>query len=69
MIGLLGISIYFVFSGGQIAVIIADFFQGLFVNIVFVIMILYAFFTIDWGTIQSALAAAPQDAAPGIHPR
>ena len=63
MLILLGISIYFVFTGGQIAVIIADFFQGLFVNIVFVILILFAFFTVDWGSIQQALASAPQDAS------
>lgn len=63
IIFLLGISIYFVLSGGQIAVIVADFCQGLFVNIVFVIMILFAYFSFDWGIIQEALAAAPQDAS------
>jgi SSS family solute:Na+ symporter len=63
MFGLLAVSIYFVLSGGQIAVIIADFFQGMFVNIVFVILILYAFFAIDWDTIQAALVAAPAEAS------
>ena len=63
MIFLLGISIYFVTAGGQIAVIIADFFQGIFVNIVFIAIILFVFFTFDWGTIQEALSAAPQDAS------
>jgi len=63
MIFLLGLSLYFVLSGGQIAVIIADFFQGMFVNVVFVILIVWAFVTFDWGQIQAALAAAPQDAS------
>jgi len=63
MIFLLSISLYFVFSGGQIAVIIADFFQGMFINIVFVIMILYVFISFDWNIIYEALSAAPQDAS------
>ncbi|MCP4684575.1 MAG: sodium:solute symporter [bacterium] len=63
MLLLLGLSIYFVTAGGQIAVIIADFFQGMFVNVVFVAIILYVFFTFDWGVIQEALSAAPQDAS------
>jgi len=63
MLILLGISIYFVTAGGQIAVIIADFFQGMFVNIVFVAIILFAFFYVDWGVIQEALSKAPEDAS------
>jgi SSS family solute:Na+ symporter len=63
MIILLAISIYFVTAGGQIAVIIADFFQGMFVNIVFVAIILYVFLTFDWTTIQEALSSAPPDAS------
>ncbi len=63
MILLLSISLYFVFSGGQIAVIIGDFFQGVFVNIVFVILLFYVFFTFDWGQIHAALASAPQEAS------
>jgi len=63
MIFLLSISLYFVFSGGQIAIIIADFFQGLFVNVVFVIMLLFIFATLDWTHIFEALAAAPTEAS------
>ncbi|MCP4583642.1 MAG: sodium:solute symporter [candidate division Zixibacteria bacterium] len=63
MIILLSISLYFVFSGGQIAVIIADFFQGIFVNIVFVIMIVYLFVSFDWLHIYEALSSAPQEAS------
>jgi len=63
MVVLLAISIYFVTAGGQIAVIIADFFQGMFVNLVFIAILLYVFLSFDWSTIQDALAAAPQDAS------
>jgi len=63
MISLLGLALYFVFSGGQIAVIIADFFQGVFVNVVFVAMLLYFFFFFDWNLIYEALSSAPQEAS------
>ena len=63
MILLLSISLFFVFAGGQVAIIIADFFQGMFVNIVFVLIIVWAFFSFDWSMIQESLSAAPQDAS------
>jgi len=55
MIFLLSVALFFVFAGGQIAVIIADFIQGVFTNAVFVILILYFFFTLDWSQIFEAL--------------
>ena len=63
MIILLGISLYFVFSGGQIAVIIADFFQGAFINAVFLFILLYFFFKFDWNIIIEALSQAPENAS------
>ena len=42
MIVLLGISLYFVYTGGQIAVIIADFF-GVFATVLLVVVALYYF--------------------------
>jgi len=63
MIVLLGIALFFVFSGGQVAVIITDFAQGLFVNVVFVAIVLYLFLQVDWTQIVEALAAAPQEAS------
>lgn len=63
MITLLSISLWFVFSGGQIAVIIADFFQGIFVNIVFIGIIIYFFIYIDWSQIHAALSNAPENAS------
>ncbi len=59
MIFLLSISLYFVYTGGQIAVIIADFFQGLFVTIVLLVMVLFLFFTVGWDQITEALEQTP----------
>ena len=56
---LLGISLYFVYTGGQIAVIIADFFQGVFVNVIFVVIILFMFFKMSWGQVSEALEQTP----------
>ncbi|MBN1155050.1 sodium:solute symporter [candidate division KSB1 bacterium] len=58
MIFLLTIALLFVYAGGQVAVIIADFIQGTFTNIVFVLLIAYFFFTIDWNNIMEALNLA-----------
>ena len=55
MIVLLSISLYFVYTGGQIAVIIADFFQGIFATVVLVVVTLYLFFGIDWDQITFSL--------------
>ncbi len=60
---LLSISLFFVFSGGQISVIVADFIQGLFVNAVFVIIAVYFVIIIDWQTIFEAVSIAPKDAS------
>ncbi len=60
---LLVLALFFVFSGGQIAVIITDFAQGLFVNIVFIVIVLYLYTQVDWSQIIEALAAAPQEAS------
>lgn len=56
---LLTVSLFFTWSGGQIAVIITDFFQGIFCNIVFIVTLVLIFFAVDWGQIGEALALAP----------
>ena len=61
MIFLLLISLFFVFVGGQIAVIVTDFIQGTFVNIIFVAIILFFFFTFDRSQIFDALKSAPEN--------
>ncbi len=63
MVFLLGVSLYFVLSGGQVSVIYADFFQGVFVYGVFALLLVYMFFSFDWGHIQQALATAPANAS------
>jgi len=61
MIALLGIALFFVFSGGQVAVILADFIQGLFVNVVFVVIAVYVIWVVDWNPIFETLATAPEN--------
>ncbi len=65
MLGLLGISLWFTFMGGQIAVMVTDFIQGMFVNVVFVLLGIYMlFFLFDWNTvIEAAVSYAPKDAS------
>ena len=56
---LLSIALYFVYTGGQIAVIIADFFQGVFVTIVLFMVTTYLFFTIGWEEVSESLEQTP----------
>ncbi len=63
MIGLLSVSLYFVFAGGQIAVIITDFLQGTFINIVFIILIIYLIMNFSWDQITQGLITAPENAS------
>ena len=41
-------ALYFVFAGGQVAVMITDFVQGLFANVIFVVVPLYLLSEIGW---------------------
>lgn len=59
MIILLSIALYFVYTGGQIAVIIADFFQGIFATLVLIIVVLYLFFTVGWDQVSYSLEQTP----------
>jgi len=63
MLILLAISIYFVFTGGQIAVIITDFLQGLFVSVVFLVIVIFFFKLFTFDQIFEALKTAPQNAS------
>jgi len=63
MIVILWIPLYFVFSGGQIAVMITDFLQGIFVNAVFIIIVIVLMLKVDWGQIFQALSLAPANAS------
>ncbi|OHB57818.1 MAG: hypothetical protein A2Y12_17330 [Planctomycetes bacterium GWF2_42_9] len=52
---LLGISLYFAFIGGQIAVILTDFVQGFFCAVVLMIVTLVVLFTVGWFRIEDVL--------------
>lgn len=58
MILLLGIALAFIFLGGQVAVIVADFLQGTFLNVGLLAVALFFFFRVDWVTIEEALRQA-----------
>ena len=60
MVVLLSIALAFTFIGGQIAVVITDFFQGVFCNIVFVAIFVFLFIIkFDWSQIASVLVETP----------
>jgi len=68
MAGLLAISMLFTFLGGQIAVMVTDFIQGAFANLVFVALIVYLLgFVFRWEQIEEVLLAAPAGKSP-VHP-
>lgn len=63
MAGFLLISLYFVFSGGQIAVIITEFIQGVFSNLTFLVIIVFCLFFVNWDQVFQAVTSAPKDAS------
>jgi len=64
MLLLLGISLFFVFLGGQIAVMVTDFIQGMFTNVVLVVILIYILYVFDWSMIFDTLqSSAPADAS------
>ncbi len=60
---LIAISLAFTLVGGQIAVMVTDFIQGTFLNIVFVVIGFYILFTFGWDQISTALLSAPEHAS------
>ena len=67
MIILLGISLFFTFMGGQIAVIITDFLQGSVFNILLCIVIAFVFIKVPWSYFLEALSTRPEGESM-IHP-
>jgi solute:Na+ symporter, SSS family len=61
MASFLLVSLYFVFSGGQIAVIITEFIQGVFSNFTFLVIIIFALFFVNWDQIFNAVITAPEN--------
>ncbi len=67
MIVLLGTGLLFTFMGGHIAVMVTDFLQGMFCNVVLLVLIVVVLMIVPWGTIVEGLSAAPDDASM-VHP-
>lgn len=56
---LLAFSLYFIFIGGQISVMVTDFFQGVLMYVGFAIILVYLLIFFDWSNIVDALQQAP----------
>lgn len=56
---LLATAVYFVLAGGQVAVLITNFVQGAFANLVFLAVTVYLIVKIGWGDLGQALMAEP----------
>ncbi|HLP17649.1 MAG TPA: sodium:solute symporter [Bacteroidota bacterium] len=63
MAAFLLVSLYFVFTGGQIAVIITEFIQGVFSNLTFLVIIVFCLFFVNWDQIFAAVSMAPANAS------
>jgi SSS family solute:Na+ symporter len=63
MVVVIAVPLYFVLSGGQIAVMITDFLQGVFTNVVFIVIIIVLMLKVDWAHIFAAVTQAPPDAS------
>ncbi len=59
MMGILGLSILFVWLGGQVAVVITDFFQGLFVSLAMVFLVGTVLLQVGWEPIIALLENTP----------
>ena len=63
MIVFLSIALFFVFAGGQVAVLITEFIQGIFANAVFLVLVIYFLLIVGWDQIFEAVSMAPPDAS------
>jgi len=59
MILLISVALYFVYTGGQIAVIIADFFQGVFLILVLFIITIFLYNKVEWDQVSDSLKNTP----------
>ena len=63
MIILISIALYFVYTGGQIAVIIADFFQGVFLIAVLFVITIFLYENVGWDQVTDSLKNTPKKLA------
>lgn len=59
MIFLVGIALLLVLAGGQVSVLITDFFQGAYANIIFIFISLFLLVTIPWQHVADVLSHPP----------
>jgi len=60
---MVAIPLFFTLTGGHIAVMFTDFIQGVFVNFVFVGIVILLVLQVDWGQIGQAVNQAPENAS------
>ncbi|HBR19418.1 MAG: hypothetical protein A2Y13_04480 [Planctomycetes bacterium GWC2_45_44] len=63
MATILSISLFLIFMGGQISVIISNFIQGVFTFVVFIVIIVVMFRIFNWAQISEAVQIAPVGAS------
>ena len=64
MILLLSISLFFVFIGGQIAIMVTDFIQGVITNVGLLIILAFLIWKFDWASVvETLILSAPSDAS------
>ncbi len=57
----LGIAVYIACSGGQISIMLTDFFQGMLLLIIFLVVMFYLLSRFGWGDIMEGLSHAPEN--------
>ncbi len=63
MLFLMIIALFFTYVGGQVSVMITDFAQGMFCNIVFLVILLYSLILFDWDKVISGLKSVDPDSS------
>jgi solute:Na+ symporter, SSS family len=63
MFAFLSIALYFVFAGGQVAVLITEFIQGILTNAIFLTIVILCMFLVSWDQIYQAVTIVPPDAS------
>lgn len=59
----LSIAIMMIFLGGMVVIVITDFFQGVFCNIIFIAALVFLIWRFDWEHIMAAMHSAPDNAS------
>lgn len=68
LIVLIAFALYFTFVGGQIAVMLTDFIQGVFCNLFFIIILISVFNIFSWEQVVEVLSSLSKENASMIHP-